>query len=248
MGILRSIGKGLFGFLFTISLAALILVLALENFTNYENLKPTFVNIVKDQFNMTPQQLNSTYSALSKQCNTTGNKTIYIDEYGLECSEILKIMPSDLPEFISNSTFDKIYFKKYDCQFFECINLPEDQRILFLLGNQSNEFFKNIIIYITIATILNAILLFVITETWPGRFKAIGITLLLSGISYFIIDFIKNIFLKQLQSQIMDKVSLIVNQIFNSVSVFLFIILIIGAVLTATGFIIGFIQKKQDKK
>lgn len=248
MSALRSIGKAFGGFFFTTFLALVIFMLAIAHFTACKTLKPIVVNILKQQFTTTPEQLNATYIALSYQCNTTRNETIYVQSLELKCSDISTITSTDLPEFISNTTFDKIYFKKYDCSFIQCTQLPGQEKFLFLMSAQANEFLEKIIIYLGVATALSAFILVAATETWPGRFKTIGVSLIFVGISYFLIPLMKGYATQQLPQETLVKISPIMNQIFDSISGNLLIVFIAGVILTTIGLVLSYLTKRKETK
>jgi len=245
MSALRNLGKAIGGFFFTTFLTLVIFMLAIAHFTACSTLKPIFVNILKQQMTTIPEQFNTTYTALLYQCNITRNETIYIQSLELKCSDISSITSSDLPEFLSNATFDKIYFKKYDCSFIQCIQLPRQEKFLFFISGQANEFFEKIIIYLGVATALSLFIFVAATETWPGRFKAVGVSLIFTGITYFLISFVKVYAAQQLPQEISTKVSPLINQIFDSISGNLLIIFIAGIILTTIGIVLGYLAKKK---
>jgi hypothetical protein len=248
MRILRTVGKVIGGFFFTTFLALVIFMLAITHFTAYNVLKPIVVDILKQQLIVTPEQLNATYTALSNECAASGNETIYFQSLEVKCSDISATEAKDLPELISNVTFDKIYFKKYDCSFIECIQLPEKEKLLFLISKQANEFFERTITYLGAAATLSLFILVAATETWSGRFKAVGLSLILIGIFYFLIPLLKGYVTQQIPQQISEKTSFIASQIFDSISYNLLIIFIAGLILTTTGFLLSYFKNKSKKK
>jgi hypothetical protein len=231
--------------LFTIFLSLLIIVFALANFTSYENLKPVFLNIAKQQINMTPQQLNSTYTTLMQLCKISGNETLYVESLEIKCSDIFSSTPENLPELIGSSTFEKIYFKKYDCQFFQCISLPGQDKFLFLLSEQANTFFKKSIIYLELIVVLSAVILIASIETWSGRFKALGLSLIFVGAADFVIILLKGLMMQNLPQQIAESADPIINQILDSVSNMYLIIFIAGVVLFIIGFVMSYLSKRR---
>jgi hypothetical protein len=253
MSALRFAGRIIGGFFFTTFLTLVIFMLAISHYTAYSNLKPIVVNLVKEKFTPTPEELNLAYASLSYQCNTTKNETIYFElpelkyfqTLELKCSDISATTPSDLPELVVNTTFNKIYFKNYDCSFFRCIQLPEEQKFLFLMSKQANEFFEKTIIYLYVATALSAFILVASAKTWSGKFKAVGISLIFVGVFYFLIPLMRGYMEKQLPQQIFTKVSPTISQVLDSISSNLLIVFIVGVVLT-TGFFIGYLARRKE--
>jgi hypothetical protein len=248
MTILRVIAKAIGGFFFTTFLVLVIFLLAIAHFTACSTLKSIAVNLLKQQFTATPEQLNATHAALLYQCQTSGNKTIYAQSLELKCSDISATAATDLPELISNATFDKIYFKKYNCSFIQCFQLQGEEKFLFLMSEQANEFFEKAIIYLGLATTLSLFILVAATETWSGRFKAVGTSLVFIGISYFLMPLIEGYAASQLPQQMSAKAGSILSQIFDSISGNLLIIFIAGIILTTVGFVLGYLSKRKETK
>jgi len=243
MRFLRPFAKVSSEIFFTIFLSLLILVIALANFTSYENLRPVFLNLAKQQINMTSQQLNSTLAAFSQLCRTSGNETIHVESLALKCSDVYATTSENLPELIGSATFEKTYFKKYDCSFFQCITLPGQEKFVFLMSEQANVFFKNIIIYLAAAVVISGIVLIVAVETWPGRFKAVGFSLIFVGAADVVIFLMKGVLFQGLPQQAIQQASPAINQILDSISSMYLLILVAGVILTAIGFILGYLSK-----
>jgi hypothetical protein len=219
----------------------------LTRFTSYSNLKPIYTNLLKEEMNATQEQLNKTYTALSYTCNTTGNETIYVQSIKLKCSDIISITPTDLPELVGNVTFDEIYFRKYNCSFFQCIQLPEEEKFLFFMSEQTNKFFEKMIIYLLFVASISLFIFVISIKTWPERFRAVGISLLFIGISHFFINIAKG-YIEQKFVEQTEKISPIINQILDPVSTNLLIIFIIGLILTIIGFVLSYLVKRKFKK
>lgn len=251
MGILRTIGKIVGGFFFTTFLALLILMLAITHFTSYNVLKPIAVDLIKQQSTMTPEQLNATYTALLYQCKLTGNETLYIpadtQQIELKCSNISKTTPTGLLELIGTTSFDKLYFKKYSCSFIQCIQLPGQEKFLFLMSKQANEFFEKTIVYLAIGTVLGLVILVAATENWPRRFKEVGVGLIFIGIFYFLIPLMKG-YTYQMPKDVAEKMAPAINQMLDSISYNLLIIFIVGVILTVIGLVLGYLAKRKETK
>jgi hypothetical protein len=255
MGALRTVGKAAGGFFFTVFLALVIFMLVVAHFTACSTLKPIVVDLLKQQLTATPEQLSAIHEALLYQCDGNESKTVYLNitakEYlspELKCSDISKTAATDLPELIGNETFDKIYFKRYDCSFEQCIQLPGEERFLFLISGQANEFFEMTIIYLGVAAALSAFVLVAATETWPGRFRAVGLSLVFVGMPYFLMPLVKGYVERQLPSEISTRISPVINQMLDSISGNLLTIFIVGVVLTATGLVLGYLAKRKETK
>jgi heme/copper-type cytochrome/quinol oxidase subunit 4 len=251
MGLLRSVGKALGGFVFVICLTLLIFFIAMSKFTEYDNLKTYASNIMQEQvasqFNSTELYFFQLY--LNHSCenkiitelpSTFGNIT-------LNCIDILTSRAEDLPKIIAGTAFDNVYYKSYDCKFPLCFlqMIRGEVEQYALLSQKAHNFFSDSIKYLFVCVVLGAVLLLVLNETWSSRFKSVGISCLFIGISYFLLPLIKSMAVKKLPPGVSLDAPL--NQIFDSLAGNLLIILIIGIVITAIGFTISFLSKRAKK-
>ena len=112
-------------FLFGIFLSLAVTSYALAGFTNYSVERSAFVNIISGDFserffgNGDTEELRD---ALLFQCKSKSSVDLPVQSQTitLKCSEI-KSNPHILA-VMANALFDKVYYKKYDCNFFGSVS------------------------------------------------------------------------------------------------------------------------------
>lgn len=247
MGLIRGIGKAVGGFLFTTFLIFSILMMALIQLTEYNSLKSTMSSLLLQQIDT--KQIEQIYPILSMQC---ANRNTVELPYGeekiiLKCSDIKS--KEDLQNLVTTSFFDGIYYKKYDCGFIECLQQPGEGSLLVLLSFHAHNFFKGLQYTMLIGTGIGAIIMLVSIESWPGRLKGFGTSLLVTGLPYFVFNYLVGpLIQKSLPIQISSAISPTVNKILSLMSTNFLIILVIGIVLTVTGYIVVRLEKKEKPK
>ncbi len=273
---LRSFGKGLFFILFTTFLAFFLIVSNLTGLINYDSLKPIFSQITTSlipeeikNINITESQLGEARAYLEEYCKD--QKTINITDIAaqfnfdinqlppefstINCSDIENAIPENVSslqaaDILSNTLFDSIYNRNYSCDFIECIlnaRSPTDYLVIF--SQKFNDFLleaKYYLLFLTVATLAAFILL---AETLTGRIKGVGWGMLSVGITPLIFYPIQSLLLPQLSlpenvQGVMDNV---INPIINSLFTNFYIVLIIGIVLLAAGYVLGFAMKPKAK-
>lgn len=247
MQILRSIGKWLGILILSFSLFLTIFMLFIVKFTEYDNLKSIFSElfITKLISNIDKTQLNQTYTTLLKECTQTESLEFSLGDKNitLKCEDVKKSSPEELPNLIGESLFHDIYYKEYDCEFIECLQLSEEG-FLVILSSKANLFFRDIQNALWICTGIGTILIFVSVKEWKTKLKTLGITLLSISIPVLIIFYIKDYFLPTLPAEAAPITTQLFSFIFNS----FLIVTIVGMVLTVGGYSLKFLQKKKAKR
>lgn len=248
MGILRSTGKGLGVLILSISLASAILITALVKFTEYDSLKSFVTEMFAAQFtSIDEKQMNDTYSTLLAECQQADSVELTVAEgrsITLNCKDVRASNPQDLPKLLGASIFNDIYYRKYDCEFIECLQRPGEERLTIFFSYKANLFFKSIQNFLWIGTTAGLVLILVSVEKWEGRLKTLGITLLVLGIPTLILGYFKDYFLP---AEAATMASPIITQFFGSVVNGFFIVTIVGLILTGVGYSLKFFKKKRKK-
>jgi hypothetical protein len=247
MGIVRGILKGISNFFFLTFLLATILLFGLTKFTQYENLKPIIAGIISKQVNET--QLSQFYPYIELYCkakNETIKLNFTIGEIEISCQEIVGKTPNQLIEIFATKTFDEIYYKKYECEFIDCLKeARKKEDYLVFVNEKSNFFFEEILPYSFFATVLFLIIFLIVCESWYVRTKNLGITLLIVGLPYFIFKITLNELLQKfLPLEMIEVVAPAVNVIFNYFYQIFFLILLNGVLLLIVAFGIKLRSKK----
>jgi hypothetical protein len=258
MTVARKLGE-IFGWLiFSISLGFFIMFIALANFTQYTTIQPVITNIIENQFQNTPQeQIDLLYLNLTEQCKASSTAMIPLvnQEVSLNCTDVKNSQSSGIIHLISKNLFDQIYYKKYDCNFIDCIkglafqqnsSDVQNQQFQVIISEKSNEFFSNSQLFLIVGIAVGLVLIVISVRVWYNILKIIGVTLLFAGIVYLLIPFIKTQLLPVAQQG--EDLSAIVDMLFAPIMEILRNILILGIVLTIAGYASAFILKRKHKR
>jgi len=234
---LRKVGKYLFGSLFALSLIFLISVHSFAQFTEYDNLKQAVTNIIEPNIE---SKLN--YTDVLRICGYQKKIEVYIENVGnvsVACDRIKEAGQEKFLSLFTDAIFDKLYSKEYTCDFIGCLS----EQPLVMVSSYANSFFKSLELPLIMSTIILAIFYLMLEETNIKRLKGFGYTLLVSGIQFFVLYYIKDFFLKQAE------ILAILNSLFSSMIFYYTLALVFGAVLFTAGYILekrakGLISKK----
>jgi len=217
MGLLRNIGKGIGGLIFSVALIAVILAAGLAEFTGYESMKSVFLEIFKPQIEAQQAQIEQSqpgtvdnealYKALLELCTGKayielpanqgeGGLAAGISNLTINCNDLRTYASRNesadaktiLVETTATAVFNSVYYKKYDCEFLRCM---QDGQFTAIMSSQGHIFFESIQMYLLAGIALGAVVILVSSETWPERLKSTGIPMIFVGISYFLIGIAK---------------------------------------------------------
>jgi hypothetical protein len=243
MDIIRGIGKFIGGSLFTLGLSVFIIILTMMQFTEYDTVKPLFVPLIENQLS---NQTNSSdwpmvHTSLVTQCEGKENIQLPLgnDNITLKCSDIASSSSDRLVKLIAVVAFDKVYYKEYACGFIDCIRNMDIQNLYIIFSYKGLQFYRSALVYAVVTTVVGLLVLTVSSKGW-GRLTSVGSICLVSGLSFIVLPFIKNIAPRA-------DISPIVNKLFELLSAKYVVILAIGVVLLAVG-VAGKYLIKRNKK
>lgn len=254
MTLLRRLGEFFGGLIFSLCLGLLVFLIALSNFTQYNTLQPIVTNVIKNQL-----QENDAVSNLQQQCQNFNLTTVSIntsnEKFDFSCTDI-KDNSSTVESLIAIKIFNQTYYKQYSCAFLDCIKgfvfpqNPSDvqsQQSQVIISEKANEFFSSTQIYLIVATIIGLILIIISVRVWYNILKVVGITILLVGIVYLFIPFIKSEVLKLPQIAQQQEFSTIIDTLFALILSLLRDMLVVGIVLTVIGYVSAFLLHHDEK-
>lgn len=247
--------KTIAGFIFILSLSLFIIVWSLVEFTGYNTLKPLVTNLLSTQLS---QQIDQQYfiqihSFLVNQCFISGNETVEFrfvgENISLKCSDVKSSTSENFTELVSGSVFDSLYYKKYDCEFIECLKQSKEN-IFVLLSAYANNFLKNIQIYLLLGSVISGGVILLVNKTWSARLKEIGILMIFVGLPAFMLKSMKNTLKTSLISkEALPSVEPIIDKLFMIIEHKSMFILIPGIGITLVGFSLWIYEKfKKPKK
>jgi hypothetical protein len=256
MGILSTLGRIFGGLIFTVSLGLLVVVIALAQFTNYNNLQPLLSNVIAQQLTKTvpPSDLDNLAFNLRQQCGGNAEQVNVdageqIGNVSLNCSDVSQAQSSQLPNLLAKATFDKLYYKQYPCDFLQCIQqLQGNDRYTVIITAVANKFFNSAIIPLATATVLGLIIAAAALRTWYEIFKSIGVSCLLIGIVYFTFPFIQTSIQQIAPGEQASIAQQVISNMFDSMKMNLLMIFILGVILTVVGFSAAYFFKRKTKR
>jgi len=236
----RSLGKFLGSFIFTTSLSLLIIAISLAEITSYENMKPVFVGLAGEKIVGDTTKLAELHSQLAKSCE--GKESIEIptgsENIDVKCADVISSTPENTGNVIATAMFDKVYYKKYNCNFIECIQLG-GENLMVVASSTGNKFFQDSILYLSITTVLGVVIVFVLNETYALRLKAVGKDCIGVGAMVFLILLTNFVVPSFVPAELLPKISGFLNFVENSIMIRFAVVLVIGIVLFVIGFLIG---------
>lgn len=258
MTVLKKLGEFFGDLIFSFALGFLIVFIALSNFTRYDNLRPLVANLIENQItkSLQPDQIELLYTNLTEQCTTSSNAIVPLGnntQVSLKCDDVKNSTSSDMPRLIATNLFDQIYYKKYDCNFLDCIrglplqvqNIGANRQYEVILSAKANEFFSQNQIYLIVACIFGIILIIVSVRVWFNILKIIGVTLLLMGIIYLFLPLVKSQIINQFAAQ---DISAVIDNLLQPIATLLRDLLISGIALTIVGYVADFLLQNPEQK
>lgn len=241
MRIVKNILKFFLGIIFTLFLGFLLVVPGLVEFTKYENLKPTVVEILQKRLvKESENQLNQVLENGKTICISSSQEVLKIpygdDEIVIECKGIEKMKTEDLARSMSSKAFDSIYYKKYSCGFLNCLRELEGSEKFFVVVNEKgHNFFSQITIYILTTVIISGILLAYLIRDPLQIGKYFGIIFIFAGIPLFFTSFISN--LLPVPLDVYQELKPLLNKVFQPINQNFTIVFILGITLSSIGHI-----------
>jgi len=274
MSLAKKAGKSFGTALFMVALMTAISVNSLSQFTEYEKMKPMFVDIIsiqlERQFPQTgviesAEEEDEFYQLLSESCEgresvefpmDVAGGIVDIEKVTIDCNEFRLIREQNIPTsrylagVVAGSIFDSFYYRKYDCDFIQC--MLQGERFV-VVSAKGNAFFNSIKLLLWSGVAAGAVLLFVSCDTWADRLKGFGWPMTITGVAYFLIGVVKDSVMGSFPEiaeaeQAGIGVTRVVDMFMKPIVDALLVVLIIGVMLTISGYAVGYYQSRQKKK
>jgi len=250
--LMRKVIGLLSGFLFSVSLTLLVLILLASSLTAYEISKEVFTTLLANTLKrqMNPQQLEQTYQQVSAYCKSNQNFTLPMmnENITMDCQAILATNSSYLVYLLAEKFFDGLYYKSYGCDFLTCLQgLKSAEDAIIFFSSTSHEFFKSSVWPVILLNVVIGIALLLSIEDWPGRCKAFGLQFLFIGVFFFLVPYLKSFTLDRLPPEAAIAENLL-DKIFELISPILLVFFVAGIVLIGIWLGNKFLMKKQKPK
>lgn len=229
----------------------------LSSSLKYENVKEGLYPLMKDmsesgtggllpkeiigEFNLTEAAEDSLNKA-KNYCNNI-NKTEYIFNYqgytiNISCETVNSISPETMINETYNDVIYDIYYKEYDCGFWDCFS--KTKLPFFLISEKARDYWRSKFYYSLLVSLILIILIFLLVEQKQNALVIVGVLLALSAFPL--------LKLKDLLYAIAGKFSVLINLFLSNIyGVFLFS-LIFGIFLAVTGIALRFLNPEAIKK
>lgn len=250
MGAIRNALKVVSSLLFSTLLFITIMTFGLARLTQYENLKPIITDIISKTISkqINGAQLSQIYPYIELYCkykNETIKLNFTIEEVEISCQEVLNKTTNQIIEILASKAFNKIYYRKYDCEIIDCLRQAKDKMdYLVLMSEKFNIFLKGIFPYLFLATISFLIIFLIVSENWYLRIKNLGVTFLMFGLPYFFFKFTSNELLQNfLPPDTMETLTPVINAILSYFNYAFLLTLIFGGILLIVALFIKLMRK-----
>lgn len=273
MSILRGVGKGVGGVLFTTFLISLIFSVGIVQLTEYENMKSIFTDIFNMEISelggqiglgegvieqaeteMTEDEMVGIYQEILRSCEGKDVLEISVSEAGemasIDCNEVRvgaeRIESEGISSVIKNIAAAALFDNIYYKEY-SCglLDCMQTGEIGFMLSAQGHESFKRMQLYLIVGVAAGAVIILASAETWPSRLKGLGWPLVLTGISYFFMGFGKSFINSKLPNaeQVGFDMMPIVDKMLAPMMNIFLIALVVGIALTASGYVLVYKEK-----
>jgi len=245
MGFIKKSSVVFFSFLLFFSFLALNSLFILGSSLKYDNVNDGIYPIVKElsgtgggnlipkevigEFNLT-KAAEDARDVLKEHCKNNTDYSFTYEEYSVSIP--CKYANSTNPEEIINKTFDDviydIYYKDYDCSFWDCFSKTEQP--FFLVSEKAHYYWMNKFYISLLVSAILIFLIFLLVEHKPNTLIITGALLVLS-----VLPLLK---LGDLIFAIAGKFSFLINLFLSSTKTVFWFSLILGVILIIIGIVL----------
>lgn len=255
--VMRGLGLWLSKTLFVMFLIGFIGAFAVSNLTSEEFLKPIIGEVLAAQMSSMP--VSEQYQSLLDQCDREKTEIIDIpfesdmSNFSLKvnCTSLIKNGESEVTNIFKNQVTDGMFSEFYDrevCDGYECLDVLKNlQNPMDLVTRDFNTFFKDNINLLAMIAGVFAVFVVLLAKGWAMKFTALGGSMVTAGLPFFMIKLLQSNIGSILPAEASSAVPFLVSLLAPVANMFM-IVLIIGAVLSASGFGIKMYQKKKENK
>jgi len=247
MGALRGIGLVIVCVLFFVGILAMNSMLTVANSLEYENVQGELKEVIRqvlDEDENIDNFINKDFSKLERHCL---NNTEFVFNY--EDSKKESVIPCEIIdegseaviEYQINSFAEEIYYKEYNCEFWDCLDSSEEGMFV-VVSEKAHDYWKGKFYLALLISLVLFVLIFLLVEKKSNSFILAGALLIASSLPFIKLENILSVF----SGSFLQFLTVFVSQ-----SYYVFLkILIFGIIVLAVGIVwkffkIGFwIQEK----
>lgn len=195
MGLIRG---GLFYIVCVLLVVSLILAgvfITISKSLSYENLKTELTKISLEK--SSEFDINSAFPEMQAKClNNSGGGVSFSENSGFNINIPCTVVSQGSEAVLSyavDSIIGDMYYKEYDCGFFNCFKQGEPP--IFLISQHSHDYFKSKFYLMLLTSLVLIILLFFLVENKPNFPITTGIVLIISSLPFMKLDFFSKFFI-----------------------------------------------------
>lgn len=270
MGILKKIGKAIGSMTLVFAIMALLTINALADLTEYETLKPIFIDLIQAQassqmetvdIDVTDEEL---YQFIAAMCEGQETVTVPLEEVGgygglnavtIDCDDFRdepamgRTTMDYIVDEVGEGFFDQFYYQEYDCEFVDCINSGQ---FYVIMSQKGNQFFTELKMWPWVFIAAGVVTVYLCANNWSDLLKSLGWSLAFLGVSYIIMGYVTDKVVDSMpgteQAQevgidIMTPVNAVLKPILDG----LLYVLILGIVLLAAGYALELYKRRYGK-
>jgi hypothetical protein len=252
----RGLLKVIFSILLVVSLILLVATFSMSKTVTHDNLRPVFADAIKPSIETNDTNLALAQSNLAKKCTNKGIETVELPlgeaETGLgnitlKCADIKASTSQEMENIFVNTVFDqKIYYKKYDCAFIDCLRDPpadvKGQEFMILFSDMASQSFRMYTNYLSIIALVLIILLILLSTPKYTLFLTLGADFIIAGLPFFAVNF------GAAKIPMPEFGAALFKGAFNLLAQYFLIALILGIALLIVGIIIRANARKKMRK
>jgi len=224
------------GLLFVISVILIISLLigniffVFSSSLKYENINshlgPVMSDLVEKQINLS--SVEEGFSQIQEYCKTHDDFVLGEEGYVfvLSCEEVINGTPENVIASESSKFLEKIYYKNYECGFFDCFK--EGEVPFFLISQKTQKYIQNKFYYSLLISLILMVLMFFFVQSKKNWFFLVGSLLIFTSLPFSKLDIFSSF---SSNEYVVEMFSLFFSSAWN---VFL-IMFLIGIVLITTG-------------
>jgi hypothetical protein len=146
----------------------------------------------------------------------------------------------------ANAEFDRIYLAQYPCGgILGCVRSPPKEGLgVVLVSKTGHDFFAQMTGYTIVVALLAIVAILLAAETWGSRLRAVGVPAIISGLNIALKPVTQTAIMNGLPPDSVPFVTPLLNTVFSTFTFYYAIILGVGIVLTAVGYVIARRERK----
>lgn len=247
MSFVRRIAKGLFGFLFTVSLILAITLFGVSQITQIDSVKSITSELLGFQTGGEDIPISAEGEELLNdvraQCGEDSLQEFQIAGVSITCDEANAIGEEmSVSDFVVSKVVDGSYFTEYDCDFVSCL-LQGEEPFPLVVTKHANDFYSEAFNYMLVVALIFGALFVIAAETTNERMRSVGFSLLWVSVpflvgGFFIDDIVLFVAPPEWSSPIAPVIESLVNRILEPVLMIYVYILAAAVALVVAGYVV----------